>query len=372
MRLLEITNDFPPTIGGIENYTFSLLERWDPMELCVLTRAQDEWQSFDRGVSFRVERDHVRQLLPRKRLLERATNLAREFGAEIIHFAAPLLPARLGPDLSEDLGIPYAVTLHGGEFVLANRLPLVRGMLTKALSQASVLICESTFVMEKAEEAFPQIPKAWVPAGVDVDRFSPDGGRAFHPPSDGPVIICVSRLVARKGPAILIEAMPEILKTHPTAHLLLVGGGPDRRRLKRLARAKGVASKVTLAGPRPWELVPDYYRSADVFAMPTRERFGGLETEGLPLAFLEAAASRLPLVGGKAGGVSDAVIEGETGLLVDGRDAAEVAGAIIGLLDDTQAATEMGIRARRKAMNAFTWEASFTKFRDALEAAIGI
>jgi phosphatidylinositol alpha-1,6-mannosyltransferase len=370
MKLLEITNDFPPTVGGIENYIYSILARWNPEDVTVLTRARGDWQAFDAKLSFRVERDEVRQVLPSRRLRERAQKLGRSSNAEIIHFAAPLLPAVIGPYLKEELGIPYAVSLHGGEFVMATRLPYLKRLLRKALSEASVLLCESTFVQRQAKEAFPEIRSEWVPAGVDVNTFTPVGPTAFQPPVPGPVIICVSRLVARKGPAVLIEAMPAILKQHPTAHLLIVGGGPDAKRLKRLAGGKGVASKVTLAGARPWDRIPDYYRSADVFAMPTRERFWGLETEGLPLALLEAAASGLPAIGGNAGSVSDGVVHGETGLLVDGGDPTDVASAIIDLLDDPDKAKAMGAAGRDRVTEGFTWGSAFRLFERGLETAL--
>ena len=143
------------------------------------------------------------------------------------------------------------------------------------------------------------------------------------PPPGGPVVLTVCRLVARKGPGTLIAALPRVLARHPGTTLAIVGEGPDRRRLGRSARAHGVAAAVRFLGPQPWGNLPGFYAGADVFALPTRERFRGLETEGFPLVFLEAASAGLPTVAGRAGGVGEAVAEGETGFIVDGRSAGD-------------------------------------------------
>jgi phosphatidylinositol alpha-1,6-mannosyltransferase len=169
----------------------------------------------------------------------------------------------------------------------------------------------------------------------------------------------------------LIGCLPSIRRVHPDVHLLIVGGGPDLDPLRRLAEREGLARSVTFAGPQPWDRIPSYYAAGDIFALPTRARFFGTETEGLPLVFVEAAATGLPLVGGNVGGVSDAVRPGETGYLVDGSSLDDTAGALIRLLDDPEEASRMGAGARRMAEEEFSWDTIASAYRASMLAALG-
>lgn len=360
MKLLAVTNDFPPVVGGIENYVFSLLSRWKPDDLVVLTRNPPKAAEFDTSLSFETVRLPVKTLLPTPKVLRRARELIRSRQIDAVYFSSPLPMPLLGPHLR----LPYSVSVHGGEFVLASSVPVLRTLLRYGAGRASVLLCESNFVRERVRGFFGEsVVTAFVPGGVDPSRFQPSES---GPPS--PVILSVSRLIARKGPATLIRAMPRVLRSHPSARLVIVGGGPDQSMLKELGRREGIANSVIFAGPVPWKEISSYYASATIFALPTRERFGGLESEGIPLVFVEAAASGLPAIAGNAGGVRDVVIDGETGILVDGSDEAQVASAIIQLLDDPDRCKQMGITARERAIREFSWDHIFEQFRAALEA----
>ena len=366
MRLLIVTNDFPPTVGGIENYTYSLARRWPGKEISVVTRTVPGCDAFDRTLNFEVHREPTRLLLPTPGLLARLRRLAAEQGVEVVHFPSALPLGVLGPRLE----LPYAVSVHGGEFMLASRLPGVRQVLRSVINRASVVLPQSSFAETLVRRIAPRVPMQRVTCGVDPQRYERDlvgtqrkEGGAGEP---SPVIVCVSRLVARKGPRTLIKALPLIHERHLSARLLIVGDGPDRKKLANLATSLGLEQSVTFAGSVPWSEIPSYYARGEVFALPTRTRFFGTETEGLPLVFVEAAAAGLPLVGGDAGGVRDAVREGETGHLVKGGNVEETAGAIVKLLDDPAAAREMGGRGRQMVLDEFTWDAIFVAFQKAI------
>jgi phosphatidylinositol alpha-1,6-mannosyltransferase len=198
-----------------------------------------------------------------------------------------------------------------------------------------------------------------VPA-VDAEQFRPnDGGatvRAELGWSDRPVIVCVSRLMPRKGQDVLVEALPEIRRRVPDAALLLVGGGPARSRIDELATRYGVTEHVHVTGSVPFDRLPAYYAAGDVFAMPCRDRLRGLDIEGLGMVFLEAAACGLPVVAGKSGGAPDAVRDADTGVLVDGREISQVADAVSGLLVDPDRARAMGARGQAWVRDQWTWE----------------
>ena len=366
MRLLEITNDFPPSLGGIENYTYSMVDRWPGGDVVVVAPAVPGAEAFDATLGFEVVRIRSgRVLRPGREMVRRLAGIARAHRADVVHFSSPFPIAIMGPRLREETGLPYAVTLHGGELVLWATLPGTGALMRKALGGASVLLPVSSFTSREAARLVPGAPPCVVVTpGVDCDRFRPaDGDRTGAP---GPVILSVSRLVARKGPATLIRSLPSVLWRVPEARAVIVGDGPDRPRLERLASDLKVHRHIHFAGPRPWADVPRWYRNADVFALPTRERFGGLETEGFPLVYLEAAASGLPAVAGEAGGVRDAVVDGSTGYVVDGRSPQEVATALIRLLQDPGHARVLGKQARARVEDGYTWDHVAARFRAAL------
>lgn len=365
MRLLEITNDFPPQIGGIENYTYSLVSRW-PGEAVVLTRRTPGSDTFDPGLPFEVVRMGARTLLPLPALFRRARDLVRDRGIDAVHFSGPFPLPLIGPRLLRETGVPYAVSVHGGEFVLTSTIPVVRTLMRRALSGAAVMLAESQLAAAHARAFLGETAAIeHVPAGVDPSRFDDNPGPAIAFEAGAKVILFAGRLIERKGAANLIRALPRILERHPSAHLLIAGGGPDRLKLEKIAGAVA-AGRVTFAGPVAWDEMPRYFAAADVFAMPTRTRFRGLETEGLPLVLLEAAAATLPIVAGDAGSVRDFIEDETTGLLIEGADPGEIAAAINRLLDDPEEAAAMGKRARMLVESDFTWDAVAARFVEAI------
>ena len=180
--------------------------------------------------------------------------------------------------------------------------------------------------------------------GVDVTFFRPGtGGQAVRARlglAGRPVVVCVSRMVPRKGQDTLISAWPRVLAEVSDAVLLLVGDGPYAAALKRLAQRLGVGDAVLFTGPVPWAELPGYYDAANVFAMPCRTRRGGLDVEGLGIVYLEASATGLPVIGGDSGGAPDAILAGESGYVVN--DVPGVAARITELLTDPAKAKAMG------------------------------
>jgi phosphatidylinositol alpha-1,6-mannosyltransferase len=147
---------------------------------------------------------------------------------------------------------------------------------------------------------------------VDRERFRPGCGGAevrhrLGIDTDTPVVVCVARMVRRKGQDTLVRLWPEVQQSFPGAVLLLVGDGPGRRRIERMVARRGLEACVRMTGAVPWEEVPAYLDAGDVFAMPCRDRLFGLEVEAFGIVFLEAAACGLPVVAGRSGGAAEAV-----------------------------------------------------------------
>jgi phosphatidylinositol alpha-1,6-mannosyltransferase len=251
-------------------------------------------------------------------------------------------------------------------------LPGARQLLRRIAEQVDVLTYLGEYTRQRLAAVLgPRARLAQLTPGVDVDTFHPGVSgepiRRQHGLTGRPVVVCVSRLVPRKGQDMLIRALPEIRRRVPSAALLIVGAGPYRRQLVELADRSGVAGDVVFTGAVPFEKLPGYFAAGDVFAMPCRTRRFGMDVEGLGMVFLEASASGLPVVAGDSGGAPDAVRAGVTGQVVDGNDVAAVADAVAGLLADPVAAKSMGAAGRQWVEQRWRWESIAEQLSGLLE-----
>jgi phosphatidyl-myo-inositol dimannoside synthase len=361
-RTLLVTNDFPPRTGGIQRYLVELAHRLPPGDLAVYAPAWPGCGAYDARLPFAVYRHPTSLMLPEPTVARRAARLAREHGADIVWFGAAAPLGLLGPWLRSSTRIGRVLASSHGHEVGWSMLPGARQMLRRIGRGADVLTTVSDYTRARVAAAFgPQAALEPLPPGVDTRRFRPDPGaraalRRRHGIGDEPVVACVSRLVARKGQDALVRALPLVRRRVQGARLVLVGDGPDARRLRALAAACGVADAVVFAGAVPDADLPAYYALGDVFALPCRTRGRGLDLEGLGIALLEAAACGLPVVAGRSGGAPEAVREGRTGHVVDGRDPAALAATLACLLAEPDRAAEMGAAGRAWMTQAWSWD----------------
>jgi phosphatidyl-myo-inositol dimannoside synthase len=173
-------------------------------------------------------------------------------------------------------------------------------------------------------------------------------------------------LVPRKGQDMLIRALPSIRQRVDGAALVIVGGGPYREELRKMAQECGVADHVTFTGGVPAAELPAHYALADVFAMPCRTRGAGLDVEGLGIVFLEASATGVPVIAGESGGAPEAVQQNKTGLVVDGRSVNTVADAVTELLTDRDRAAAMGAAGRAWVTSQWRWDTLAARLADLL------
>ena len=357
-RTLLVTNDYPPQVGGIQRTLEALVRRLPPDRVAVLCPNAEGGEAFDRAAPYAVYRQPERFLWPLPEVQRRLHQAVRSFGADVVLFGAVYPLALLGPSLAET-GTPYLAAAHGFEYWLSIA-PGTHALVRRATARAArVAVMCSAFIARVVRTAVPDdVPVSVMYPGADLEAFRPDlpyGDLTdLHGVSDRPLIVCVSRLVARKGQDVLIRAMPRIRRDVPDASLLIVGDGPDRDRLVRLA-ADAPNGSVVFAGQVSEGDLPRYYRAGNVFAMPCRSRLGGMEVEGWGNVFLEAAACARPVVVGDSGGARESLAPGETGLLVNGSDVAEVAGAVGSLLADPERADAMGRAGRERVVRAFGW-----------------
>jgi phosphatidylinositol alpha-1,6-mannosyltransferase len=351
-RTLIVTGHFPPEHGGVQTFTWEFVRRLPADRLVVVAPAWPGAAEFDAGLEFPVVRRHgyalfagLPKLVAEHRLTVGWITALAPFG-----MYAPLIRRRAG--LTR-----LVASTHGQEIgwvrALPTRLALRRA--SRALDAVSYL-SEAT-LPELRAGIHPGTPLVQLAGGVHAEQFGQADGAAIrrrYRLGDGPVLISVSRLVRRKGQDMLLRAWPEILRRFPSAKLLIVGDGPMRGRLVEQGRA--FAGSVVVTGSVPADELAAHYAAADLFVLACRDDRHGLQTEGLGLSALEAAAAGLPVVVGRSGGSPASVLDERTGLLVDPRDPAALAAAILRVLADPEWGRRLGRAGQRWARERWRWE----------------
>ncbi|MDX2344019.1 MAG: glycosyltransferase family 4 protein [Acidimicrobiia bacterium] len=346
MRLLVITNDFPPKPGGIQTYLGSLLDAY-PGPVRVLAPADGPAIGTSRGEEI-VRRGKRRFMWPTKSVVDWFIEEARDFEPDAIFFGAPHPLTRATTRLKEELGIPVGILCHGAEVTIPAASPGVRSWLRRTLRSADVLFAVSRFTQNKVSR-LTGCDVVAIGAGVEVDTFTP----ADSPPDNTPPVVgCVSRFVPRKGQQRVIAAAKELKEQGIDVEVLIVGKGRTEAKLRKLAADSGVAVRFEI--DVPWKDLAGLYRSMDVFCMPCRSRWGGLEIEGLGLVFLEAAAAGLPVLAGSSGGSPETVLPGETGFVVD--SVSDIVEGLDIILADPERARQMGAKGRLRVVDEYVWD----------------
>ncbi|MEU1504199.1 glycosyltransferase family 4 protein [Kitasatospora sp. NPDC005748] len=365
-KTLIVTNDFPPRPGGIQAFVHNMAVRQPAGSIVVYAstwRDGAEVARFDAEQPFPVIRDRTKVMVPTPRVTRRAAEILRAEKCDSVWFGAAAPLGLMAPALRRaGAGGRLLGMTHGHEAAWA-QLPVARQLLRRIGAGTDTLTYLGEYTRSRIADAVgPEAAARMVqlPPGVDEQTFHPDSGgaelRRRLGLADRPVVVCVSRLVPRKGQDTLIEAMPQILAEVPDAVLLIVGDGPYRADLEKLADARGVRHAVRFTGAVPWSELPAHYGAGDVFAMPCRTRRGGLDVEGLGIVYLEASATGLPVVAGDSGGAPDAVLEGETGYVVPGGSPAAAAERIVRLLNDEDLRRRLGEAGRRWVDRSWRWD----------------
>lgn len=375
-RTLLVTNDFPPRPGGIQSYLHALALQLPADELVVYAprwRGDSHWK-FDAQQPFQVVRHPTTLMLPTPLVLRRTRKLLRDEQCDSVWFGAAAPLALLSPLLRRSGAERIVASTHGHE-VGWSMLPGSRQALRVIGDHTDVVTYVSKYTRRRFAAAFgAQSALEYLPPAVDSETFAPDPAaraelRARYGLGDRPTILCLSRLVPRKGQDVLILAMRWIKERIDGAVLVIAGSGPYEQKLRALAQAMGVADDVVFTGRVPAAELAAHHTIGDVFAMPCRTRGFGLDVEGLGIVFLEASASGVPVVAGDSGGAPETVREGETGKVVKGGAPIAVADAIVEILSDRDAAAAMGAAGRAWVQRQWRWDAMGARLRHLLDPA---
>ncbi len=375
-RTLVVTNDYPPRPGGIQEFVQAMVDGFTPSDVVVYASTwrgkAAECRAYDAARPYLTVREDTSVLLPEPRRTRRACEIARAEGCETVWFGAAAPLGLMAPALRRAGVNRLVATTHGHETGWA-QLPGARSLLRRIGDGVDVVTYLSEYQRTRIGAVLsPQAAQrmAQLSPGVDTERFRPELRtapevaelRKRYGLTDRPVAVCVSRLVPRKGQDTLIRAWPQVKKAVPDAALLIGSGGPYRKDLERIAREADVERDVIFTGRLAWADLPLYFALGDVFAMPCRTRRAGLDVEGLGIVYLEASATGLPVVTGDSGGAPDAVIEGETGYVVPGRDVELTARRVAELLADPGLSAKLGGAGRAWVERRWQWSTIRERF----------
>lgn len=368
---LFITNDFGPRAGGIETFVHGLIERLPQDSVIVYTSAQPNAEKFDeawlKNYGVEVIRDRSKILLPTPRVIRNCQKIIRDRKLTRVAFGAAAPLGVMARAMRKAGGQKIVALTHGHEVWWAKVPPfsLAIKYMSRDLDAITYLGNYTKSEISKALKKNDESKLVQIAPGIDVEHFVPIDAsrlRAELGLEDKSVIISVGRLVHRKGQDKLIAALPKIKAMVPNVHLVLVGIGPHQKYLEKLAQKLQISDCITFIGRINYAELPRYICLGDIFAMPSRSRFFGLEVEGLGIVYLEASACGLPVVGGMSGGAPDAVLAGETGVVVDGTNSDEIATACIELLNNPELCALMGSNGREWIIENWRWEIWATRY----------
>jgi phosphatidylinositol alpha-1,6-mannosyltransferase len=364
-KVLFVTNDFGPRAGGIETFIIGLIERRAFASTIVYTSAQANSQEYDqiweKKYGVKVIRDSSRILLPTPRVARRISALIKAEGISVAAFGAAAPLGLLAHSMKRSGIVRIVALTHGHEVWWAKVFPFSL-LLRRIGTGVDSLTYLGEYTRQMISRPLTQSAKSAmikIAPGIDTDHFSPRNSADLRQSlqlSQKKVIVCVARLVHRKGQDKLIDAMPSILESISNAHLLIVGQGPYQSKLVKRVKKLGLEESVTFVGRINYEKLPEYICVGDLFAMPSRSRFGGLEVEGLGIAYLEASACGLPVIAGSSGGAPDAVVDGKSGVVVNGTDITAIAKTVIKFLRDPEGSRQMGQFGRNWVVEKWRWE----------------
>ncbi|MGA0797971.1 MAG: glycosyltransferase family 4 protein [Candidatus Nanopelagicales bacterium] len=372
-KLLVITNDFPPRTGGIQNFVYELLKGFDPQEVVVYCSNWRKAKEFDLAQNYKVIRVRSKVLLPTAKRTKEAIEIIKRFDCDRVLFGASTPLGVMAPALRKAGIKKIGALTHGHEAGLAG-VPILRQLVKKAFQDLDFITYLGDFTRNKLARLIPSDAKfVKLSPGVDTAVFNlqyranRDELLARNNLSGKKIVFCASRLMPRKGQDELLEVWPKVLQRNPSAHLLFSGGGPYKQKLLRKVNSKNLQNSVTFLGTLTQKELAAFYGMSNVFAMPNRTRNFGLDVEGLGMVFLEAAACGIPTIGGRAGGVPDALIDAATGYLVNPKKREELLAKLDLLLQNPNLAKSMGSTGRDWVVKNWQWASRREQLKQLLE-----
>ena len=377
-KALFIAIDFVPNVGGIAQYIYGILNQLNSKQIVAIALPNPGWQAFDKQQLFPIHRMKLPQKWNPFHKISRFLgplfflSLLKNNKVDVViccqsHHAL-MLAAWL---FNKVKGTPYWVFIYGND-ILVPQTKRLRNYYNYLLKSANRVIAISDKTASLAFEVGVKSEKlSLLPPCIEPKKFlqndnlpkSLDNLKHEHKS----IVLTVGRLVERKGQDMVLKALPSVLRDVPNAHYVIVGSGEDEARLKLLVHELNLSDFVTFVGYVSDEELPAYYAACDLFVMVSREILERGDLEGFGIVYLEANLMGKPVVAGASGGIRDAVVDGETGLLANPENVEEIADAIIRLLKNKELASSMGQRGKKRVLQEFTCDVIGERFSTLLE-----
>ncbi|OGH95018.1 MAG: hypothetical protein A2538_05030 [Candidatus Magasanikbacteria bacterium RIFOXYD2_FULL_41_14] len=369
-KILILTSDYPPQIGGIASYIYNFAAHW-PGEVAIYAPRVAGDKQFDDQNSWKVyRRKQSWWLWPRwLRALFQVWRIVRQDRPDEIQLHQVLPLGYVGWFVKKIAKIPFVVVLHGTDLELAWQKKLKRKWLSFVLKTADKIVVNSKFLKNKLEQRLEKLPPVVVFYPCPGDQFfkkvAPaeiEAERRRLAIVGKQVILSVARFTEGKGFPHLLHLLPEILKDIPNLVWLIIGAGPKEKLIREMVEKNSLQNVVRFLGPIAYNDLPRYYQLADAFVLLTHK--DDSSEEGWGTVFLEASASGLPVVAGRVGGVEETVKDLQTGILVDVYQPQAVVRTIIDLLSQLSYAKNLGDHGRMWVEQELSWDKQINKLID--------
>lgn len=375
-KTLIITLEFPPQVGGIATYVHQFASALPAEDIVVYApkyKNSKEWDKKNAGYKIIRKKPYFPKLVwPRwLKMYLQIKKIVKQEKIEMIYLHHVLPVGYIGYLIKKFKKIPYIIFSHGTDILYATKSEWKKKMTKKICLEAEQIIFNSENLKHRLIKVLPEFENKTsvlypcptkdfyvAPNPKDIEKviqqYALEGKK---------VILTVSRLDEGKGITHLVRMMPEILKKIPNLVWFIIGDGPKKNQMLKNIQKNNLQNIVRFIGEIPHEQLKKYYYTADLFVLLTHPDEG--REEGLGLVFLEAAACGIPVVAGKSGGVPEAVLHTQTGIIVDiYKGDKNVINSIVELLKNEEYAKELGRNAQKRIQNNFQWEHQLSVLND--------
>lgn len=361
-NFLLTTLEYPPFKGGVAHYYYNLVKNWPQNNIYVLAHGADKQEENNHVLRRNLLKKTIRpQWLPAIFHLSRIIK-NKKIGHILVGQVLPL--GTVAYICSRWYNIRYSVFLHGTDAHYALGQKRKKKLFLKILAKTDTIICANHYVRRLIEEQLEEKEKNKIKVvhpGLHIPNKNSsekveDNPRQKYNLQDRFILFSIGRIIKRKGFDVVIDAMEEIATKVPEVVYVLAGTGPEEKLLQEKIKQKPdyIQKKILMLGPISEEEKWSWLYTCDTFIMPSRNISG--EVEGFGIVYLEANWAGKPAIGGKDGGVADAIQEEVNGILVDPKSREEISQAVVGLAKDPARRKRMGERGRERVKKEFSWE----------------
>ena len=389
-KSLFITLDFPPRLGGVATFYYNVCKNLPPDKIIVLAPTQEGSEEFDRQQKFTIIRKKLLNQFPETwptgfggilkiistirwfSIIKHLAQTVKNHQIELIQVGQILPLGTLALIYKNRKKIPYIFYAHGLDITLPQKFMRKKTLLKKIIAGAQGIIANSHWTEDKLIELGAEKNKITVVH--PCPNLSPEQASEWkveeifqdHQLKDKKILLTVGRLVERKGHDMVIKALPQIIKAVPDVIYLIVGNGPHKKALEKLSNQLRLGDYVKFISVADQNDLAAFYQICDVFIMPARELENG-DVEGFGIVYLEANLFGKPVIGGRSGGVPEAIVDGQTGILVNPVDSEEIAQTAISLLTDSAYAAKLGTQGLGRVSEKFDWAIQTEKIKAILK-----